>query len=136
MPALVSALNSVDLPTLGRPTMPQRRLISSGVFGRLREPNEAALLRLPASAGFRGSGLRASGFLASRLLALGFSPSGFVLRAFLSARALPSAFRSDAVQLQHRALHVARQHEREDLERAPIAASMSARSSCEGLFST
>ena len=37
MPALVSALNSVDLPTLGRPTMPHLRLMAiPSLFGALR----------------------------------------------------------------------------------------------------
>src|SRR5574337_1965138 len=33
MPALVSALKTVDLPTLGKPTMPQRRLMAYSESG-------------------------------------------------------------------------------------------------------
>src|SRR6266571_3883027 len=40
IPALVSALNSVDLPTLGSPTMPQRRLM---LFGLSRSRSHSRL---------------------------------------------------------------------------------------------
>src|SRR5688572_32434324 len=36
MPALVSALKSVDLPTFGNPTIPQRRLIARSGAGAAR----------------------------------------------------------------------------------------------------
>src|SRR5438128_10503122 len=38
MPALVRALNRVDLPTLGRPTMPHLRLMGSFQGSNLRNP--------------------------------------------------------------------------------------------------
>src|SRR5471032_1271997 len=43
MPALVSALNSVDLPTLGKPTMPHWRLMESFELVKRRAPRGSTL---------------------------------------------------------------------------------------------
>src|SRR5438874_13719773 len=43
MPALVSALKSVDLPTLGRPTMPHLRLMALLSFPRARGNDRSAM---------------------------------------------------------------------------------------------
>src|SRR5258708_38612872 len=44
MPALVSALNSVDLPTLGKPTMPHWRLMESFELVKRRAPRGSTLV--------------------------------------------------------------------------------------------
>src|SRR5258708_32583151 len=43
MPALVSALNRVDLPTLGKPTMPHWRLMESFELVKRRAPRGSTL---------------------------------------------------------------------------------------------
>src|ERR1700710_1890487 len=45
MPALVSALNSVDLPTLGKPTIPHWRLMESFELVKRRGPRGSTLHR-------------------------------------------------------------------------------------------
>src|SRR5260370_1159489 len=57
MPALVSALNSVDLPTLGKPTMPHWRLMESFELVKRRAPRGSTLV--PRVAGFTTPGTHA-----------------------------------------------------------------------------
>src|SRR5258706_2419985 len=98
MPDFVSALNSVDLPTFGRPTIPQRRLMSSFYLLLLAEQGteEALLLRLWLWFRLRhGLGLRS-------WLGLGHRLGSFGL--FLDRLGLLFLFH--AMQFLHRALHV------------------------------
>src|SRR6185295_6406816 len=90
MPALVSALNRVDLPTFGKPTMPHFKLFL---------PEE----------GFQ----EAARLLRLRLLL------GFLDRSFLFGRLfLLDRLRLSGMQFLRRALHVASDHLRQHLQRA------------------
>src|SRR5262245_41652075 len=101
MPALVSALKRVDLPTLGSPTMPHF-IVCSSLLAEQRLDETLALLGFLGLLGFLDRGYRLLGLLLGRL---------FLLRLLLRRRR--TVLR---MQLLHRALHVPRDHLRQQRE--------------------